>query len=150
MKIPGILVDCVVVGRPKIIGRHLPPSYNPSFSCEIKIPMESIPPLEMSERKIICRRAAFELKPNSVVNLGIGMPEGIAQVANEEKILNYLTLTAEPGVIGGLPTGGLNFGAGRNMEALIDQPINSISMTGADWIWPSWARPRPTRREISM
>ncbi len=122
VKIPGILVDCVVVSRPENHWQTFATQYNPSFSSEIKIPMESIPPMEMSERKIICRRAAFELKPNSVVNLGIGMPEGIAQVANEEKILNYLTLTAEPGVIGGLPAGGLNFGAGSNMEALIDQP----------------------------
>ena len=61
--------------------------------------------MEMSARKIIARRAAFELKANSVVNLGIGMPEGIASIANEEKILDYMTLTAEPGVIGGCRPG---------------------------------------------
>ena len=122
VKIPGILVDCVVVARPENHWQTFAEPYNPSLSCEIKIPMQSIPPMEMSERKIISRRAAFELRPNSVVNLGIGMPEGIANIANEEKIIEYLTLTAEPGVIGGLPNGGLNFGTGTNMDALIDQP----------------------------
>ena len=122
VKIPGILVDCVVVARPENHWQTFADVYNPALSCEIKIPMQSIPLMEMNERKIISRRAAFELRPNSVVNLGIGMPEGIANVANEEKIIDYLTLTAEPGVVGGLPNGGLNFGTGINMDALIDQP----------------------------
>jgi len=122
VKIPGILVDCVVVSKPENHWQTFGEPYNPSYSCEIKIPMQTIPPLEMSARKVIARRAAFELRPNSVVNLGIGMPEGVAQVANEEKLIEYLTLTSEPGVIGGLPNGGLNFGTGTNMAALIDQP----------------------------
>lgn len=122
VKIPGIMVDCVVVSQPENHWQTFAEVYNPSFSSEVKVPMQSIEPMEMSPRKIIARRAAFELKANSVVNLGIGMPEGVANIANEEKILDYITLTAEPGVIGGIPAGGLNFGAATNTEAVIDQP----------------------------
>lgn len=122
VKIPGIMVDCVVVAKPENHWQTFVEQYNPSFSSEVKVPMQSIEPMQMGPRKIIARRAAFELKANSVVNLGIGMPEGIANVANEEKILEYITLTAEPGVIGGVPAGGLNFGAATNTEAVIDQP----------------------------
>lgn len=122
VKIPGILVDCVVVAPPEHHWQTFAEPYNPALSCEIKIPMQFVPLMEMNERKIIARRAAFELKPNSVVNLGIGLPEGVANVANEEKIIDYLTLTTEPGVVGGIPSGGLNFGTGTNMDALLDQP----------------------------
>jgi propionate CoA-transferase len=122
VKIPGIMVDCVVVSPPEYHWQTFGTPYDPSFSCAVKVPMQSLPPMPMSDRKIIARRAAFELVPNSVVNLGIGMPEGVSNVANEEKIIDYLTLTAEPGVIGGLPAGGLNFGAATNTDALIDQP----------------------------
>jgi propionate CoA-transferase len=122
VKIPGILVDCVVVAQPEYHWQTFAVQYDPAFSGEIRARAGSIAPLEMNERKIIARRAALELKANSVVNLGIGMPEGVATVASEEKIADLMTLTAEPGVIGGVPAGGLNFGAAVNAQTVIDQP----------------------------
>ena len=119
VKIPGILVDCVVVAKPENHWQTFGTPYNPAFSGELKIPSASVEPLPMDERKIIARRAAFELSPNMVVNLGIGVPEGLAGVANEEGIFDYLTLTAEAGTIGGIPSGGINFGTATNMDCLI-------------------------------
>jgi propionate CoA-transferase len=122
VKVPGVLVDCVVVAEPEHHWQTFHTRYSPGFAGEMRVPVDTLAPMALSARKVIARRAAMELHANSVVNLGIGMPEGIAAVASEERIVDLLTLTAEPGIVGGIPAGGLDFGAAINTQAVIDQP----------------------------
>ena len=121
VKIPGIYVDGIVVSRPENHMQTYAEQYNPALSGEVKVPVDSIAPMALNERKVICRRAAMDLDPSAIINLGIGMPEGIANVANEEG-LPGLKLTVEAGGIGGVPNAGTAFGTCTNPDAIIDQP----------------------------
>ena len=123
VKVPGVLVDCVVVAeKPEYHHQTFIEPYSAAFAQQVRVPSSALAAMPDGPRKAIARRAAMELRANDVVNLGIGMPEGVAAVAAEERIIDLLTLTAEPGVIGGIPAGGLNFGAATNSQAIVDQP----------------------------
>jgi propionate CoA-transferase len=122
VKVPGILVDCVVVAdQPEMHRMNYGVMYNPALAGEIRVPVESMAKMPLDARKIIARRAAFELPPNGVVNLGVGAPEGIAAVANEEKLTPFITLTTEAGAIGGVLASGSSFGSATNADSIIDQ-----------------------------
>lgn len=122
--VPGPLVDCVVVVDEKdhdtLHAMSFEERHNPALTGELVTPRDEIKPMELGIRKIIARRAFFGLKPDKIVNLGIGMPEGVASVAAEEGMLDYVTLSTEPGVFGGLPASGRSFGPAFNASALVE------------------------------
>ena len=120
VKLPGIYVDAIVKAKPENhwMGNDTP--YNPALSGEIRVPLESLPPMPLNERKVIARRSAMELVPNAVSNLGIGVPEGVAAVGAEEGV-EGLVLTTEAGTIGGIPAAKDVFGAAANPDAIVDQ-----------------------------
>ncbi|KAA9234140.1 MULTISPECIES: acyl CoA:acetate/3-ketoacid CoA transferase [Aerococcus] len=120
VKVPGAFVDYVVVVEDNTLHQQTSSTeYNPAFSNEIQVPESDSQPLPLTARKIIQRRAAMELVPNSVGNLGIGVPVGVSDVAAEEGVSDDLTLTVEAGIIGGNALGGLNFGVSTNAQAII-------------------------------
>ena len=120
VKIPGFLVDAVVVDPDQwqVCTRF----FDPSLCGEVRTPPGEAEKFPLSERKVIARRAAMEIEPGSVMNLGFGMPDGVAAIVDEEGIHDYTTLTIEQGLVGGIPQGGVIFGCSSNPEAVIDEP----------------------------
>ena len=124
VKVPGILVDAVVVAEsPEMHRMNYGVMYDPSLSGEIRVPTDAIAKMVLDERKIIARRAAFELPLNGAINLGVGAPDGVASVAAEEKVTPFLTMTTEAGAVGGVLAGGSSFGSSANAHAIIDQNV---------------------------
>jgi len=122
VRVPGILVDCVVVADPPEMHRmNYGVHYNPALSGAIRVPVDHIPRMALDERKIIARRAAFELPLNGAINLGVGAPDGVASVAAEEQVTPFLTMTTEAGAIGGVLAGGSSFGSSANADSVVDQ-----------------------------
>ena len=119
VRIPGTLVDGVVVAKPENHHMSYYTVYNAGHAGVIRSP-PSLKTMPMDERKLVARRGVLELMPNDVVNLGIGMAEGVALVAEEEKILSLVTLTTEPGVHGGVGAAGHDFGPASNYDALLE------------------------------
>jgi propionate CoA-transferase len=121
VKIPGILVDYVVVATDKdCCWQTEGVYYEPAFSGQIRKPLTAITPIPFGERKLIVRRCARELRHGDVVNLGVGMATDVASVVAEEGYIDEITLTAESGAIGGVPAALPNFGSSYNPECSIE------------------------------
>lgn len=121
VQVPGVLVDCVVLAEPEHHMQTYGTQFSPAFAGELRVPQKKTQAVELNERKIIARRAALELSPNCVINVGVGtVPDQVPLVAGEERVQDLITLTVDPGVMGGIPMSGLDFGAAVNYQAVID------------------------------
>lgn len=120
VKVPGVLVDYLVVSAPENHFQTENTRYHPSFSGQLKVPVSGVPAIALTERKVIARRCLMELPPDAVVNLGIGIPCEVGSVAAEQGMSDQFILTTEAGGIGGVPAGLKDFGHSYNPEALVD------------------------------
>lgn len=122
--IPSIFVDYVVVcSDVKYHHQTFGTEYDETFVNSSILVNDLKKKSALDERKIIARRCAMFLsKDDKILNYGIGMPEGIAEVLKDGNQEHLFTPTVEPGAIGGTPAGGLSFGASVTPQAIIDQP----------------------------
>jgi propionate CoA-transferase len=120
VRIPGFLIDHVVLAPGQ--KQTYATVYDPARAGETRLPVSAIVPDPLTDRRVIARRAALELRPGDIVNLGVGISAMIPNVAAEEGIEDRITLTVESGVIGGIPGMGREFGSAVNPRAIIDQP----------------------------
>lgn len=113
-------VDYVVVSKPdESLGEYNIPFYKPEITGDKRIKLEDIKIRPLDERKVCGRRSAMELKKGDVINLGVGMPDSVANSAAEEGISDYIYLSVESGPTGGVPIGGVVFGASVNPDSVI-------------------------------
>jgi propionate CoA-transferase len=120
VKIPGILVDLVVVEPGQ--WQTFETQYSPAYAGEFRVPVDDIPRLSPGPRRVVARRGALELFRGAICNLGSGIFTGIGNVAAEEGVLDAVCLTNEQGNIGGAPASGGEAGAAMNPHAQLDQP----------------------------
>lgn len=123
--IPGIFVDAVVVSEePEKNHRQTQLHfYDPSLSGRVFVAQDAIASLPLNAKKVISRRAAMELTRGAVINLGVGTPEGIANIAAEEGVSDLITMTSESGAVAGVPLGGKAFGSVQNAWAIVEQEV---------------------------
>jgi propionate CoA-transferase len=142
VRVPGVLIDHIVVSAPENHWQSALTRFNPAYSGASKAPMADVPPMALNERLIIARRAAMELTPGCTINLGVGIPQGLGYVAAEEGVTDLMTMTSETGTIGGIPADGKDFGMSRDADAFVEQQVQFdwYSGGGLDVAFESFAQ----------
>lgn len=123
IRIHNKLVDYIVVAQDPMNSRqcYATTKYRPELSGEQKLAGNATKVLPLNMRKVIARRAALELVPDTIVNIGSGLPSGIGSIAAEEGITSAITCSVESGPMGGQVQEGLSFPGVANAECMYAQ-----------------------------
>ncbi len=131
VQVPGPLVDYIVISPPEYHMQSASIQYDPRISGRIIPPLEpsQLPKIELTAKKVAARRTTLimvelikRLKRPIIVNLGIGIPDMIANIAAEEGISDFLITTIESGPWGGVALSGADFGVAIGPFAIIPMP----------------------------
>ena len=118
--VPGVLVDYVVKAKPEYHQQTFMTQYSPLLSNEIRTPKVKSRELPLDNKTVIARRAVRELKPNSFINIGVGMADKVSRLINEADLLDQFTLNTDLGAIGGMTASDYNYGTNYNADAIIN------------------------------
>lgn len=132
VEIPAALVDAVVVCPEQkqltnldgyfdfICGKYVPTG-NILKACREEIRDKiGATSSRNSLHRAIARRAYRELRPDQIVNIGIGIPELIAEEVLDHNQLDEIHLSVEAGHTGGFPLGGKGFGVAIGPDTMLD------------------------------
>ena len=135
--VPGVFIDGVVVCDDVFTNHKQTYSwyYDPAYAGLVRVPMNSLTVLPLTERKVIGRRALQFIEPGDIINIGTGIPnDTVGPILAEEEAGDCLTVTVESGIYGGVPAATIDFGIAVNEEALIghDRQFEFYNGTGTD------------------
>lgn len=132
VNVPAALVDAVVVVPEQkqltnvegyydyICGKYVPTG-NILKACRDEICSKIGATHKRTQlHRAIARRAFKEIREGQIVNIGIGIPELVAEEVLEKGMLEKVHLSVESGHTGGMPLGGMGFGVAIGPDTMMD------------------------------
>ena len=90
VKIPGIYVDAIVVANPENHWQTYSDPYNPSFCGEIRVPVNSIEPMPLNARKVVCRRLCYGIGSINLLSTWELVCQKVSQMLPMKKVYQDL------------------------------------------------------------
>ena len=131
-EVPAALVDAVVVCPEQqqlttldgyydyICGNYVPSGRILRACCEEIKERIGATSARNELHKAIAKRAYHELQTGQIVNIGIGIPELVAEEVLAHDQINDIHLSVETGMTGGFPLGGRGFGCSISPDTILD------------------------------